>query len=209
MKKIKPTKREVDLVRKDLLARITAAEFKSKKPEQKAKAKTKGPLKPGQVIVVNVCQGKSLVIYRDGSIIRELDSLARPTGVLTGQGLLGTPKKKSITWTPAFFQFSEANAVQVTMNVSGEPYYAEWLLAGVVIGERTARINRRRDALHAERGRVEDQNIVIATWHKWLQWREEGSTMPFYKHMGIDSYDDDKADSLRKLLKRIGLSTAR
>jgi len=180
----------------------------SKKPEQKAKAQTKGPLKPGQVIVVNACQGKVLVIYRDGSIIRELDSLGRATGVLTGQGLLGTPEKKSITWTPGFIRFSEADAVQVTMNV-WEPYFAEWLLAGVVIGERTVRINRRHDVLHAERGRVEDQNIVIATWHKWLQWREEGSTMPFYKHMGVDSYSDDQADSLRKLLKRIGLSAGR
>lgn len=179
----------------------------SKKPAKKVK--TKGALKPEQVIVVNICQGKSLVIYRDGSIIRELDSLGRATGVLTGQGLLGTPKKKSITWTPAFFKFSEADAVQVTMNVSGEPYYAEWLLAGVVIGEYTVRINRRPDALHAERGRVEDQNIVIATWKKWLQWREEGSAMPFYKHMGIENYSDSGADSLRKLLNRIGLSTAR
>jgi hypothetical protein len=149
------------------------------------------------------------VIYRDGSIIRELDSFGRPTGILAGQGLVGIPRKKSISWTPSFFQFSEADAVQITLNLVGESYYPKWLLAGVVIGERFARLSKRRGIIYAERGRVGDQMIVTDTWEKWLQWREDGSTMPFYKYMGIDSYEDIKADSLRKLFERIGLSTAR
>jgi hypothetical protein len=169
----------------------------------------KVPLRPEDVRVVMV--GNVILIYRDGSLIRETDSMGRPTGILTGQGLRGCQKESpnnALEWTPCRFQFRAEDAVQTTLDVK-IPYVNEWLLAGVVLGERTARIKKRKAYLHVESGRDADQDHAINLWKKWIQWREEGSMMPFYQFMGIGYYDGSNADALRKSLKRMGLSTAR
>jgi hypothetical protein len=134
--------------------------------------------------------------------------MGRSTGILTGQGLMGTPHKKSIKWVPSFFRFREESAEETTYEPDSE-HHAQWLLAGVVIGERTVRIKKRNDAFHAETGRNQDQAIAIDIWQKWIQWREAGSVEPFHQFMRVGKYDGYEADALRKQLSRIGLSTAR
>jgi hypothetical protein len=175
----------------------------SKKPTSKA------PLRPEDVRVVMV--GNVILIYRDGSLIRETDSMGRPTGILAGQGLMGCQKESqnnALEWTPCRFQFRAEEAGETSLDVQ-IPYLSEWLLAGVVIGERTDRIKKREGHLRVEGGRDADQDYALEVWNSWIQWREEGSAIPFYQFMGVVNYDSSSADALRKSLKRMGLSTAR
>ena len=198
----------------------------TKKAPKKPAPKKSGKLKAADVIVVSMKDGDVLGLYRDGSAFAHLDALGNATGILTAQGLLGTTKKKGIEWKPSTFTFQSNQAERVTLNFEGPDCMGEWILAGIVLGERTTIIRKKGAFFVQDLGRTEDQKEAVKVWKDWFRWRESGVKIPFAKFRGIKAVQIDyrspdtisktakandlataQRDSLRKLLSRLGLST--
>jgi len=165
-------------------------------------------LNPSDVAVFKVCD--SIVIFRDGTLISERDSLGRKNGVVFAQGLFGSLRAEGIEWKPSAFSFSLADSEQIVFEAGGEDFGVEWLLAGVILGERTSRVINRNGILTIENGRSQDLAFSIEIWKNWLEWRRRGSRIAFYKYMGYDPKSQKGISQrvvLEKQLGRMGLSS--
>jgi hypothetical protein len=79
-------------------------------------------------------------------------------------------------------------------------------MAGVVLGERTARYRKTGDAIFIDPGRLEDQSIAARIWRDWLRWRIKGSQGTFARFTLRKEklrFEEDKR--IHKIVQRLGL----
>ena len=148
-----------------------------------------------------VAAGPVLCLYRYRTRIEELDSLRRPTGISHACGLF---KIAEITpWIPGKFSFRKEKARPVPYPIK-EPL--EWLIAGIVLGERTARYRNTAHALYITSGRLEDQSIAARVWRDWLMWRNQGSLGTFARFtLRKEKLRFGEDERIRKITQRLGL----
>lgn len=151
-----------------------------------------------------VAAGPLIYLYRDRTLIEETDSLRRPTGVLHACGLFRTIEKTS-SWMPGMFSFRKEKAKPISLPIDGAPL--AWLLAGVILGERTARYRRPGCAIFIDPGRLEDQSIAAHVWRDWLSWRSNGSRGTFARFtLRKEKLRFGEDERIHKIVQRLGLS---
>ena len=147
-----------------------------------------------------------LYLYRDRTLIEETDTLRRPTGILHACGLFRTIEKAS-SWIPGKFSFRKEKASPIPLTCDKEP--VEWLMAGVILGERTVRYRKNNSIVYIDPGRLEDQSIATRIWRDWLTWRDSGSpgTFPRFASRGKKlRFGEDQR--IHKIVQRLGLSVS-
>jgi hypothetical protein len=153
-----------------------------------------------------IVAGPMLYLYRDRTLVEETDSLRRPTGILHACGLFRIAEKTS-SWIPGKFSFRKEKAKPATLPIDKEPL--EWLLAGVILGERTVRYRKNESVVYVDPGRLEDQSIAARIWRDWLTWRNLGSpgTFPRFTSRGKKlRFGEDQR--IHKIVQRLGLSVS-
>ena len=155
-------------------------------------------ISPEEIRVVAV--GTMLCLYRDRTLVEELDSLRRPTGILHACGLFQIDYPKS-PWIPGKFSFRKEKAYPVAYEIKGP---LEWLLAGVLLGERTMRYRNTAQALYLGGGRLGDQSIAARVWRDWLTWRNQGSLGTFARFtLGKEKLRFGDDQRIHKIVQRL------
>jgi hypothetical protein len=153
-----------------------------------------------------IVAGPMLYLYRDRTLVEETDSLRRPTGILHACGLFKIADKTS-SWIPGKFSFRKEAARPIPLTDNKEP--VEWLMAGVILGERTVRYRKNDSIIYIDPGRLEDQSIATRIWRDWLTWRDSGSpgTFPRFTSRGKKlRFGEDQ--QIHKIVQRLGLSVS-
>jgi len=158
---------------------------------------------PSEIRVVKA--GAMLFLYRDRTLVEEADSLQRPTGILHACGLFRSDG--GAEWIPGYFYFRKDAATPTKMTCDSEPF--EWIAAGVILGERTARYRKTNSAIYVDPGRLQDQSISARIWRDWLQWRNQGSPGTFarftLRNTKLRFGEDER---IHKIVQRLGLSVS-
>jgi hypothetical protein len=155
-----------------------------------------------------VVAGPMLYLYRDRTLVEETDSLQRPTGILHACGLFRIAEKTS-PWIPGKFSFRKEKAKPVTLNTELLKEPMEWLLAGVILGERTVRYRKNDSIVYLDPGRLEDQSIAVRVWLDWLKWRASGSPGTFARFtLGKKTLRFGEDGRIHKLVQGLGLSVS-
>jgi hypothetical protein len=154
-----------------------------------------------------VVAGPMLYLYRGRTVIEELDSLKRPTGILHACGLCGLFKSvDQAAWIPGAFLFRKERAKLIQLPIDDD-YLFPWLLAGVILGERTAKYRTTEVATFVHRGRLDDQAIAEKVWRDWLSWRMQGSPGTFARFtLGKSKLRFGEDERIHKIVQRLGLS---
>lgn len=160
-------------------------------------------IRPEEIRVV--LAGPMIYLYRDRTLIEETDSMQRPTGILHACGLFRTVEKTS-SWVPGKFSFRKDRASPAQLSID-DRFPLKWLLAGVIIGERTARYRKDDSYVYVEPGRLEDQSIAARVWRDWLAWRNQespGTFARFTLRKAKLRFGEDAR--IHKIVQRLGLS---
>jgi hypothetical protein len=155
-----------------------------------------------------VAAGPMLCLYRDRTLIEELDSLRQPTGILHACGLFRTAEKTS-PWIPGKFSFRKEKAKPVALEPT-DKVTLEWLLAGVILGERTVHYRNTDHALYIdETGNLWTQANAAIVWRDWLNWRKSGSQGTFARFtLRKETLIFGEDQCIHKIVQGLGLSVA-
>jgi hypothetical protein len=106
---------------------------------------------------------------------------------------------------PGMFSFRKEKAQPISLPLDGAPL--AWLLAGVILGERTARYRASGCAIFVDPGRLEDQSIATRVWRDWLSWRSKGSRGTFARFtLRKEKLQYGEDERIHKIVQRLGLS---
>jgi hypothetical protein len=144
-----------------------------------------------------------LFFYRDSGLMSHDDGLGRPSGVMTALGLAFVPQETP--WIPSAMTFSTDTARPVAFEIPDDDKL-RFIIAGILIGERYVRVNRKGKLINVADGRMDDRKHAEYIWKGWLRWCEAGRPSTAARFiLGKSKLRFGEDEPIAKTLQRLGL----